>query len=225
MLIVFSGLDGAGKSTQIELLTKQMRAAGHRPRYLWSRGGYTPLFNALKSLLRRVSGGRTVPPSGPSAARRQAFANSRIRRLWLRLAMLDLIWLYGVQLRWWLWRGKAIICDRYLGDTLIDFQLNFPQEQVEQWVLWRLLQRLTPSPNAAFLLLIPVEESVRRSNFKGEPFPDSPEVLAERMALYRALAQAGHWQVLDGRQTIEELAQQVRLTIGPSSPIPAASTS
>jgi len=225
-LIVFSGLDGAGKSTQIELLIEYLQTAGQQPIYLWSRGGYTPLFNTLKSLLRRLTGGKVVPASGKSAQRTQALAKGRTRRLWLTLALLDLILVYGVRVRWWLWRGNPVICDRFLWDTLVDFRLNFPRETVEQWRLWRLLVRATPRPDAAFLLLIPVEESVRRSDIKGEPFRDSPAVLAERLAHYQTLAQSGYWQVLDGQAPVSDLFAQIQTRVSAApQPVSALSAS
>ena len=219
MLIVFSGIDGAGKTTQIERLLAQLRDEGRAPVYLWSRGGYTPLFNALKSLLRRLSGKRLVPESGRSPQRKRSLSRPVVRKVWLTLALLDLILLYGLVLRWWRWRGRPIVCDRYLWDTLVDFRLNFPQEQVETWLLWRLLRRAAPRPDAAFLLLVPVEESVRRSHLKDEPFPDSPDVLAKRLGQYQTLAEKGHWQVLDGRRAIDDLAHQIQMTL---SDLPSA---
>jgi dTMP kinase len=209
VLIVFSGLDGAGKSTQIELLLERLRQNGQRPHYLWTRGGYTPLFERLKVLLRKLPG-RVVPPSGYTPQRAQAFGKGWVRRLWLSAALLDLLWVYAVKVRWWRWRGQIVVCDRYLWDTLIDFRMNFPQEHIERSLLWRCLARLAPKPDAAFLLLVPVEESVRRSDVKGEPFRDTFEVLAQRLAHYQALAdETGAWHVLDGQRPIDELTAEI----------------
>lgn len=217
LLVVFSGLDGAGKSTQIDAFLAFLRARGADPAYLWTRGGYTPGFNALKAAARRVSGGRAVPPSGRSAARAQAFGSPWKRRLWLIMALLDLMWVYGVQIRWWRAHGRPVVCDRYLADTLIDFRLNFPQEQVERWWFWRVLERVTPAPDAAFLLLVPVAESLRRSQQKNEPFPDSPQVLAERLQQYQRAAAAGGWVVLDGREPVEQLARTIQERVSGAS--------
>lgn len=212
-LIVFSGLDGAGKSTQIELVMTALQNAGQKPIYLWTRGGYTPFFEMLKLWLRRLSGRKIVPPSGHSPRRSEAFSNAKIRKIWLIVALLDLMWVYGVQVRWQCWRGRIVVCDRYLWDTLIDFRLNFSQENVENWWLWRLLVRITPNPDVAFLLLVPVEESLRRSDIKGEPFRDSPEVLASRLAQYYSLARLGDWYILDGKRSIVQLENEIRSRI------------
>ena len=217
MLTVFSGLDGAGKSTQIDILIESLQKQGGHPIYLWTRGGYTPLFGLAKTFIRWLSRGRVVPASGHSSTRTQAFSNPWKRRLWLTLAILDLIFVYGLQVRWQRWRQRSVICDRYIWDTLVDFRLNFPQEQIESWVLWRLLDAVTPQPDTAFLLLIPVTESVRRSQLKNEPFPDSAETLAKRLAQYETLAKNGYWLKLDGRSSISELATTINNTVFPAA--------
>ena len=132
-----------------------------------------------------------------------------MRRLWLSLALLDLLWVYGVQIRWHRYRGRLVLCDRYLWDTAIDFRLNFPQEKLDHYWLWRLLERISPQPDAAFLMLLSVEESVRRSEMKGEPFPDPPDVLRQRLAYYQDLIPRVPFHVLDGSQPITTLFNQI----------------
>ena len=48
MLISFSGVDGAGKSTQISLIANLLSNNNIPFTYLWARGGYTPGFETLK---------------------------------------------------------------------------------------------------------------------------------------------------------------------------------
>lgn len=213
ILVVFSGIDGGGKSTQIRLLQEYLHAQGRESVYLWTRGGYTPIFDRLKAILRRLSRSRAVPPAGSTLQRERAFSSTRVRRVWLALALLDLMWTYGILVRYWRWRGRAVICDRYLWDTLVDFRLNFPGERAEHWLLWRCLVRVTPQPDAAFLLVIPVAESVRRSKLKNEPFPDTPARLADRLAHYETLSATGDWLLLDGQRPIESLASEIRARV------------
>lgn len=234
-IIVFSGMDGAGKSTQIDSLQTALLAAGRRPVTLWSRGGYTPGISLIKSLMRRGSAGTVVPESGPSDSRTQAFERPLVRRTWLSLAIMDLMLLYGVWVRIQKWTGRDVICDRYLEDTALDFQINFPQESVSTWWLWRMLEFVCPRPDHTFLLLISVEESQRRSKLKNEPFPDSAEVLATRLAAYRDWegqsrpSTSAGIHVIDGTGSIEEVSRTVQSTVfgsigGSSNPRQADST-
>lgn len=214
-LFVFSGLDGAGKSTQIDLLADHLRMQqGRRVEILWSRGGYTPGMLLLKRVLRsgaRLVGKKEVAKSGPSRERTAAFGNDKVRWCWQSLAILDLLLLYGIWMRFKLWTGTTVICDRYWQDTDLDFQLNFPRDRVSKRLLWRCLQTFSPTAKAGFLLLIPVDESQRRSQLKNEPFPDSAETLAKRLKHYQGFRETDpSWHTIDGTQSISDVAIEIR---------------
>ena len=212
-IVAFSGVDGAGKSTQIERLLDRFAGLGIRSRYVWSRGGYTPGMERLKGLLRRAPRS-AMPAPGDASARSHAFKNGAIRRAWLGLAIVELLWLYGVRIRIWRRLGLWVVCDRYLLDTRVDFRLRFPADRVERWPLWRLLERVAATPDAMFLLLVPVEESLRRAALKHEPFPDSLEERARRLATYREAAAGAGPVVLDGREPVDSLATRIAGALG-----------
>jgi thymidylate kinase len=111
-----------------------------------------------------------------------------VRNLWLVLSILDLILVYGVYVRVSRVFGRIVIADRYLLDTWIDFKLGFPEVCTDQWLTWKILNKIAPRPDVTFLLLIPVEESLERSILKNEPFPDSEDVLKKRRDLYIKLS-------------------------------------
>lgn len=209
MLIIFSGLDGAGKTTQVNLLLDYLRSCGHCPAYIWTRGGYTSFFNRVKKLMRCLLG-KSMPSPGRSPERKKAMGYNRVQRWWLILALLDLFRVYALQIRFLIWLGRTVVCDRYLMDTVIDFRLNFREQKVEKWILFRLLSWSIPRPQLQFLMHIPVEEAIRRSILKGEPFPDSAETLARRLEMYGEVLKYTRWKVLDGQKTMEETASEIR---------------
>ena len=143
-IITFSGTDGAGKSTQIQLLEAHLQAQGVKTTQFWARGGYTPFFSLLKNILRKCRLG-AVPKAGPSKERSQQFKSSRVRKVWLLMAIFDLILCYALWLRLKKWSGYTVICDRYIEDSLLDFSRNFPSETVESWRSWRLLKWMQKS--------------------------------------------------------------------------------
>ena len=213
LLITFSGLDGAGKSTLARKFIDELRRRSHDPIYIWSRGGYTPGMDRLKSWLRRAAP-QSLPAPGQSRRRTALLGRTWLRRLWLRLAIMDLSWLYACRLRWARMRGRWVVCDRYLWDTAIDFTLHFPEDDVLKWRMWGWLVRLAPRPDIPFLVTVPLEEAEVRLAAKREPFPQDGATLQRRHALYVQLAEEPFSGViLDGELPVDEAARLVRQTL------------
>ena len=206
MILSFSGMDGAGKSTQIEILKDRFESSGKKVHTVWARGGYTPGFEFLKKVVRKALGKKVAPP-GRNKARTKTMSNPVISRVWLMLAMLDLAFLYGLKLRLLSLRGRVIICDRYLDDTRLDFQLNFPGIDFERTFEWRFLKCVTPTPQLSFLLLLSVDQSMERSKLKFEPFPDDRATLERRLSAYQDqdFFPAERYHKLDGSEALETL--------------------
>jgi dTMP kinase len=200
-LLALSGIDGAGKSTQLNLIQEDFEKNGESVVYLWTRGGNTPGVNGLKALLRKLAG-KNLPASGHSVRRDKMLGKGWVQRVWLILAIVDLFRIYSISIRWWLSRGKVVVCDRYLWDTLIDFKIMFPAVAVEGWLLWRLLVWFTPVPDEAVLLMIPLHLSEKRCLEKYEPFPDTTERRERRYGLYAAAADQKYWRVVDSTRAI-----------------------
>lgn len=186
LLITFSGIDGAGKSTQLTAIAAYLQGRNIPFMMLWTRPGYTNWFNAFKKILRKTSQ-KNLPPSGNSPQRDRLMQKRVIRKIWLTLALLDLLRVYAFVIRYRLWRGDIVICDRFLPDALIDLRLWFPLDKVEQWWLWQIVSSCTPSPDLTYYLTIPLVESEKRCQLKFEPFPDSAAMRASRYEEYQQL--------------------------------------
>ena len=214
MIVAVSGLDGAGKSTQIDLLSKSLSGKGVRVRLLWARGGYTPGFEFIKRILRRMLGQKAFP-SGRSKQREKKLEDPLVQTIWLSLAILDLCVVWGLYIRFFDKKNSVVICDRYLNDTLLDFRRNFPNVDLSKSYLWKLLVFITPKPDVSFLFWVPVLTSLERSISKSEPFPDSKETLEWRLDCYlnEAIFPAQIFNRIDGRNDVKKIAEQMLATV------------
>ena len=88
MLISFSGVDGAGKSTQISLIANLLSNNNIPFTYLWARGGYTPGFETLKRFVRSVF--PTTSSSWYLNKRTSTFSRPFISWCWISIAIIDL---------------------------------------------------------------------------------------------------------------------------------------
>jgi len=209
-MIIFSGIDSAGKSTQIEKLEKYLFKKNIKARVIWSRGGYTPIMNSLKSLIRKIKP-NSIPQPGESIHRDKTFSRKWISSLWLNIALIDLIVFYCLYFRWLNILGYIVIADRYLWDTYIDFDLKFMKKSFENNILWKILVLFSPQPELSIILTLPIDESLRRSKLKKEPFSENYNQRQKRIELYHDLINKGRWlNVIDGSDSIEKVWSNIR---------------
>lgn len=173
MLITFSGLDGAGKSTLIEFVSSTLQRQRRSVRVLRLNDdvGVYAFLRAFRDRVYR----RDVRPRAPgvpnprsqkaqrprpsgwrgvaSRLRTAIVWNKPVRRL---LYLIDLAFFQCYRLTLERVGGRVLIMDRYFYDTLVDVSNGRPR-------LWiRLLERLTPRPTVPVFLEITPEESFRR---------------------------------------------------------------
>jgi len=213
-VIAVSGVDGSGKSTQIELLTQRLRAAGRTPHVFWFRPGYSDELNALRAAVRRLRPG-ALPKDG--GARRATFARPGVRKTWVAAALADTLLQYAAKVRALSLGGHAVICDRYLVDGALDLALRFPELEDALRPAWAAVGALAPRPAVSLFLALPLDEAARRLATKDEPFPDPPALRATRHARYTELAAQGAFDVLvDAAPAPEVVAQAVWAAVEPT---------
>lgn len=181
LLISFSGLDGAGKTTQIENLRAALTAAGLTSRMLTFWDDVVVLSRYREGFVHKVfRSERGIGAPGKPVQRR----DKNVRRWYLTLARhylyaLDAIHLLLVVERAMRSDADVIIFDRYLYDELA----NLPLENLTSRLLVRYLASLIPKPHVAFLLDADPEAAAARK-------PEYPlEFMRKCRQSYYALAE------------------------------------
>jgi thymidylate kinase len=149
-LITFSGIDGAGKTTQIEYVSSLLQERGLRVLRLsfWDD-------IAVWSNLRAGVGNWTADSSSTAPAAERSFSprnNKHVRKWYLTAArsafyMLDVAKLRRLLASERIRSFDAVIFDRYIYDQIANFQ-----SQSFARLYGKLLLKQTPAPNLAFVL-------------------------------------------------------------------------
>ncbi|MEM1000661.1 MAG: dTMP kinase [Bacteroidota bacterium] len=193
--IVFEGIDGSGKSTQVELLAERLRSQDHTV-YLTRQ----PSDRTIGKLLRSILTGKERTDERAIAA---LFLADRIDHI---TAVED-----GLIAR--LERGETVICDRYYFSSLAYNSLKIPMD----WVLtlhqpvFELLR-----PDLTLFLDLPVEESLRRIRENRadtehyEKLDTLIQVRENYMTAFRRREVQENIQVVNAHRTVEEIAADIR---------------
>ncbi|MCP5095251.1 MAG: hypothetical protein GY943_06845 [Chloroflexi bacterium] len=139
MLITFSGLDGAGKSTQVKFVVNWLQQRGFQPKFLhltqWTWVYQIGEKLGGKEVGRRETAVSTAPPSLPVQLLRQ---------------IISLVDLLRFKLMWWqLKRNNSfLVCDRYFYDLGINALYRQTMHANTVNFMWK----HAPIPDLAFFL-------------------------------------------------------------------------
>ncbi len=209
-LIVFTGIDGSGKTTQANLLVETLRKDSMDVSYVWSR--WEPLFlrplikkwknNAIKSVAKS-----NHKNNGVKDIKQKLLSNPIYRWLWLISFFID----YGLQIfikiRIRLLKKQLIISDRIFYDSVIDQAINLGKRK--DWLLDSLdsfwMKIIFPKPDLVIHIDCPEHIAFSRKN-------DAPDIeyLKNRRKLYLKLADKYRWIKIDGILSVDEIAGQIR---------------
>lgn len=200
MFITFEGIDGVGKSTQLDLLQGWLEARGREVVRTLEPGG-TELGQEIRHLL--------LHRKGDVAARAEAllYAADRAHHV-------------ATKIRPALAEGKVVLSDRYF-DSSVAYQgaaRELDVEEVRNISLWAVDNLI---PDLTVLLDLDAQAAIQRRNKTGTE-PDRLErekvdFFERARSQYLELAKESRFLVVDATLSIDEIQQQVRarvLTMG-----------
>lgn len=207
-MITFSGIDCAGKSTQIAIILKEFEKQNIKCKVIWSRGGYTSWVEGIKTLVRRDKG---FSEEQKKEYREQIAKSSFKSKLLLWASICDLIRYYGIVFRWIEFTGTTILCDRYIWDTYIDFLMKYPDIEFEKWLSWKLMLKLIKKPECSMIFTIPIDLSMQRSIEKNDEHSEPYDFRLRRLSNYVKEIGNNRWDfTIDSTVPIEKVTEQVK---------------
>jgi thymidylate kinase len=201
ILVSFSGIDGAGKSTQIDNLRNRLTTHGATVRVLtfWDNVAVFRQFREDASLVFFKGDPGVGTPERPANRRDKNVSSWYLLPVRLVFAVLDAMHLIWVVKRSENSRFDVIIFDRYLYDSLANLPLERPF--VRRFV--RLLLNFVPCPDVACLLDADPEAARRRK-------PEYPlDFLFKNRQRYLALAAMAKEITVIGPLDVAEVEKRV----------------
>lgn len=173
MLISISGVDGSGKTTYVEILYDILVFCEFRTRCAWSRVGSSAFlkpFSKIAKIFHSLKKGKPLSKYSENfeesrVRRKDLFGkSSAIRTLGLITLLIEVLWQYSFKVTLPLFFKKVVICDRYIYDTLVDITTRYGVnlKSIEGKLFTRILTALTPKPDIAYCLFIPLEDACSR---------------------------------------------------------------
>lgn len=194
MLIDIEGLDGSGKTTQVEFLRARFLKTFRQVEVLKFPVYDSPTGEVISSLLRNTS---------------RMFVSEKVDALVLQALMVTNRLEQAAKLEEFEvtgYRNGLLILDRY---NLSAMAYGMADGLDLSWL--RAIHRTLPAPAHAFLLDIPVEESFRRRPKRADAYEASIERLRKVRQNYLDLFAAGGktHHVLDGCATPEKITDEI----------------
>ena len=207
-MIVLSGLDGSGKSTQTARLAERLRADGVRARAVWNRWKpmvSAPLIRLAKRALSAQDRVREADYERFREAKRREMRSRWKQNLWQFMVWSEYAW--QVHWRTLLLRlaGGVVICDRYVYDTLVDVAINFscPPDKLAGLMSHPLFE-LFPKP--ALVVFIDIDPAVGAAR-KADGTPAA--YLADRRAYYASVARILGAPIVDGGAPVDDVSGRI----------------
>lgn len=220
-VVTLSGIDGSGKSSQVEALRQALDRLGYPTATVWTRITINPSLDVIAGPVKRiVRVARRGAPSVDAEAATEgrppghgASPSDPARAFRLRHPVVNQAWILVVATvnafaQWravapHLARGRIVVCDRYTLDSATHLRYKYGPAERFRWQV-AVIGWLSPTPLRSYLLDVPGAVAHAR---KPEKYTAAQlEQLAE---MYREECVRLGVRRLDGRRPAHELAAEI----------------
>ena len=200
--IIFSGLDGSGKSTQAKLMESFFLKHKISCSYLWMRSPnlFTiPLIVIFKLL--KISYSKKTK-SGKMIGVTNLEKHKTFQKIWKKILFFDLKFVSRYKITSLIDAYKVPILDRFIIDTLVDLVIDTNDESIID-ELGKQFFSLLPQHSKLFFLDITPQLSYERN------LEESITVLELRKKLYFEIAKHIDLILIDGNKSIKEIHDEI----------------
>lgn len=210
-LVVFTGIDGSGKTTQAKLLVDKLKQEQKDVVYIrnkWEPFILRPLIRRWKRSQNKGLNDLSLKPDDIKEKKQVLLGNPFFRFLWLIAFFLD----YGLQIffkiRFRIHKPDILVSDRIFYDSVIDQAINLGERK--NVLLDRLdsfwMKILFPVPDLVFYVDCPEDVAFKR---KQDEYTPNIEYLVDRRKLYLSLSGKYKWIQIDGTLAVNDIAVNI----------------
>ena len=192
--IALAGVDGSGKSTQVEKLMAALLAKGYKVAYF-----HAIEFSLANRLARLLRAKKTFTPGEEKAVTKASFLTLVLREKFMTLDSIRfLFWKRSLRLNGY----DMILSDRSFYDSLINIAyLNREKKSKLIDLGIRILTTIIPKADQVFFFDLKASDIMSRSRVpeQGESY------LEQKLTLYKQFAETFHFTSIDATQSEEAL--------------------
>jgi len=209
-LIVISGIDGSGKTTQCEILKTVLQKCDLRYKYVWQRANnsvFTRIINFIGKRLfsdqvQKNTEGNAFTPDYIN--RRNLIKSSSFGFLWKWIILIEISLSYFIKISLPELFGKIIVCDRYFDDIIAELNTLYDQD-LSKTTFYKVFKLLIPQPDLQIVLQVSDDVAHRRQRSNEE----SLMFLNEMNKYYKELIKSKNHYNIDSMETIEQVSDKI----------------